>query len=271
MSISFKKIIDFPQWQVYSVLDKTIKLPKAFKFVYQSTDQQKITVFDTNNFDFELIFTHGGFIFCQPTAQVPKIQIRKAEPRKSSVLMSANLNKYILETKPSKITLNFIPAEEASPIFDKTVVIRYETENKFKEINPKLLIQQIIQNQTNKNPNDWYNNILKTCPNIHYQNVIKKSDFKKPNNAKFIIQYDFKTTNEFELLSILEDKFVNLKSKIKIYEDISGKYKYVRNYCQKNKIQFKDGITNKIKFIEMKYSDFLKVEGLNPTISNLLD
>ena len=272
MSISFKKIIDFPRWQIYSVMDKTIKLTKSFKYVYRSAEQQKIIIFDTDDFDFELVFEYSGFIFCRPTAQVPKIQFKKIEPTKSSILSAANLNKYILETEPSKIMINFIPAEYSSPIFNKNIIVRYENEDKLKDINPKLLIQEVINKQTNKNANDWYNNILKNCPDIHYQDVIKNSDFKKPiDDAKFVIQYDFKTKNEFELLSILEDKFIDLKSKIKIYEDISGKYKYVRKYCQKNEIQFKDGVINNIKYIEMKYSDFLKVRGLNPTISNLLD
>lgn len=272
MSISFKKVIDFPRWQIYSVMDKNIKLPKTFKYVYQSDHTDKIIIRDDDDFDFGLVFEHRGFIFCKSTAQVPKIHIKKTEPMTQTVLLSANLNKFILESQPSKIMLNFIPSEHASPVFDKNVVVRYENEDRLKQTNPKTLIQEIIDNQTNQDTNDWYKNILKNCPNIHYQDVIKNSDFKKPiNDAKFIIQYDFKTKNELELLNILEDKFVDLKTKIKIYEDISGKYKYVRNYCQKNKIRFKDGVISNVKFIEMKYSDFLKVKGLNPTISNLLD
>lgn len=272
MSISFKKVIDFPNWQIYTVLDKTIKLPKTFRFVYWDSDNKKVIVFDRNDFDFELVFSYGGFIFCQPNAQVPKIMFEKTDPMKSSVLISANLNKHILESKPSKIILNFIPGNHSNPIFDTNIIVRFDEEKGFENIDAKNLIKEIVEKQRNKNSKDWYNNILKNCPEIHYQEIIKDSDFKKKiENPKFKIKYDFKSENDFELLTVLEDKFVDLKSKIKIYEDISGKYKFVKSYCQKNKIQFTDGVTNKIKFIEMKYSDFLKVKGLNPTISCLLD
>lgn len=272
MSISFKKIIDFPNWQIYSVLDKSIKLPKTFRYVYWSSYIDKVLVVDKDDFEFDLVFEGKGFIFCRPSAQVPKIQVSKESPMKSSVLFSANLNKYILESEPSEAILNFRPSMNAHPIFNMNIVVRYDNEEKLKETNPKKLIKEIIESQTNKNPKDWYNNILKNCPDIHYQDVIRSSDFNKQVTApKFIIEYDFKSKNDLDLLSIVEEKFIDLKSKIKIYEDISGKYKFARNFCQKNKIPFKDGIINKIKFIEMKYSDFLKVEGLNPTIGHLLD
>ena len=68
----------------------------------------------------------------------------------------------------------------------------------------------------------------------------------------------------------IEEKFMNLTSPIIIYEDITNKYKIVREFCSKNKIPFSDGELNGVKFIKLKYTDYMKVTTLKTNVAHLL-
>lgn len=267
----FKKVIDFPGWQVYSITSKTITIPNNFQYVTKVIENEKVVtdIEDLDTFDYELLQQGYGFIFCRPNVKIPKINFGY-EDFKPSPIKSSNHNKYFKEDPKKPIIIEFNPKMNANPVFSKESAFAF-TPDELNNSKPTEILKTIINNQTNKTPLDWYNNIKNYCPEIHYKKEISKKDFEyTPKKTDLMLTYDIRCANDIDILLTIEEKFMNLTSPIIIYEDISNKYKVVKEFCSKNKISFDEGELNNIKFIKLKYSDYMKVTTLKTNIGHLL-
>jgi hypothetical protein len=266
----FEKIADHPKWQVYKVISKDINLKLPFKWVYKDINGSDLTAVETDTtcWDYKIFSKYTGFVFCKKDAVVPNIGEFVFE-KDNRIIKAENLNKYLLDT-PDQIALKVIPRINASPKFTKEIIYTF-TEDKYDKLESKKLLDSIINCQTNKTSKDWYENIRKCCPDIHYQKNISKSSFDyniKKNDLE--IHYMFRTQNEFKHLIKLEEMFINFNQNIKVYDDFTNKYKLALNYCTTKKIRHKTGMIYGINYIEMKYSDFIKIPTIELIVSQLL-
>jgi len=129
-----------------------------------------------------------------------------------------------------------------------------------------------------KDVKDFINFISKNCPvNIHYLKEITDSTFKKEITEKDIYyDYDIHSIYEIEIIKRIEEQFEDLNQIVKIYDNYNNIVDRIENKCKDMKIKYssseelkykklkkKGKEINKrefgIKWIELKYSDLLKL------------
>lgn len=267
---AFKKVIDFPNWQVYSVECDDVKLPKDYQFIYQDfvDNRSQIIIKNTDDWDMELFMDCCGFIFCKPHAKIPKYR-REVEYYRGNIIGAKNLKELFLFDNSKTIALEFEPKEHANPRIRGASAATF-TEKDFIECDPYRLFSKLVEANNIASPKEWYDHVKTYCPPVVYQKTIGAKDFERALSFKdYYINYDIRTTNDIEILLKIEEKFLDFDTEIKVYEDIARKYDVVKDYCTKNKIQHTLGEDEGIKFIKLKYSDFMKIE-LKASISHLL-
>lgn len=264
--ISFKKVIDYVNWQIYVVLDKDFDIPKKYRYVYYD---EEVVIEDSDKWLMDLFSMNHGFIFVKPKTLIPKFP-NIIKTKNKIRIFSTNLNNVFCENKGKTVCLKFYPSDFANPKFNSEQYFTF-TDDEFKNIDLNDLVSKFLKTQTNNSVKDWYNYILNNCPDIHYCNVISVDCFNKDLTKNNInIDYHFRTTNELNFLLKLENYFLNQNIKITIYDDISKKYNIVKEYCKRENITFDEGIINGIKFIKLRYSEFNKIKEIKSTVLDFL-
>ncbi len=267
---AFKKVIDFPHWQVYSVECDDVKLPKDYQFIYHDfvDNRSQIIVKNSDDWDMEVFMENSGFLFCKPNAKIPKFR-REVEYGCSSIVRAKNLKELFMFDNSKTIALEFEPKENASPRIRGASAATF-TEQDFIDCDPYRLFSKLVETNDISSPKEWYEHVKSYCPPVIYQKTISAGDFKRALSFKdYYINYDIRTANDIEILLKIEEKFLDFDTEIKVYEDITRKYDIVKEYCSKNKIQHSTGENEGIKFITLKYNDFMKIN-LKASISHLL-
>ena len=277
------KLYDSEFLQVYKFKNLSYQKNYKYEYYYRLIDfstrslkiRDKINVYLSNTFPYELIHYSCGFLFI--SSKVKKNELLKFPKSDFKMYKTElkDLSNQFIGTKYNLI-LKIKPALDCNPKCSNDLILGYNIneENVNDVINKSEILKQFRKLQTIKNFNELINYIKSNCPiSLHPSTEIDEDSFKKQISEKdYAVEFDIKDSNEIRLIYEIEHIFEDLNQIVRVYNNYNDIYHRIKSKCDELKLEYKTAESSKPKhikyssdkdlgvvdWIELKYSDLEK-------------
>jgi len=287
----FKLKYESPRIQIYEETGK-FKDDERYEYIYRFSNPNitEIQVYKSFQFPYNLMSVSTGFLFVHSTkngdAAIPTLPDEEYKDYKTNLKCLSNgfINRDI------NVVMKLRPAKYCHPNCVKDFVVGLNISPKSSsELNKKELFKHFKSLQPKfKNAKEWKKYIYENCPtHIHFAKGIDDSTFEKGvSESDMAVDYDIHDVNEFEIVKMVEKEFENMNQLVKIFDNYNNIVSRIQKACDEHKInystseeskykklKYKGKVRNQringVKWIELKYSDLIKL-GLEYKLSDFI-
>lgn len=251
--VNFIKKFDSKYNQVYYVIKSEKKVKYKFEYVYRNWNN-KIKIYTGDKFPSMLINAFTGFVFVyDPNVKIPMIPNMPNVEFKTDFV---NFNKYFITDKGYNMILKLTGFKNCSPKINTELIKGFKITN-YEKLDLSGLFDEFVKKQKKiKTAMEWYDFIIKNCPNIHYKKEISDTDFDKNiDKSDVMVLYDIHSKDEIKIIEKIESEFDDINCDITIYNCYSGLTERIKNEFEKRKLKIKIGP----EYICVKFSDLKKI------------